>query len=63
MNFKIRKQYDHILLSEHENGAIMVRALNGAYITVIDSTWNGYKKQLEKIDYLQGQRMRAQGIK
>ena len=58
---KMNKIYDNIRLAEHSNGAILVRSLTGKYITIINSKIDGYKEELERIDRLQGKRMKLYG--
>ena len=58
MLIKMNWKPDNLLLKEHSNGAITVASLSGKYITVIDGRMNGLRNYLEKIDKIQGQRIK-----
>jgi hypothetical protein len=58
----MRKEYENILLKEHENGAVAVMTLDGRNITVVDTTINGYKKQLDRLNYYQGKLIRQNRV-
>jgi hypothetical protein len=58
MLIKIKKDFDFIKVHEKDNGAILVTSKEGKNITAIDARMPGVNNYLEKIDKIQGDRIK-----
>ena len=61
MLIKIKGKHKNIKVFEHGNGAYLITSLGGKNITVIDGKHKNAEKELERINELQGRRMKQEG--